>query len=49
MTPLTDTPPGGVYYNTSPANSVDGRETEPLPAYLREFRPDEEADLPALC
>eukprot|EP00972_Heterocapsa_arctica_P000975 136269-Heterocapsa_arctica.AAC.1 len=36
-------------YNTSPANSVDGNENEPLPVYLREFRPDEEAALPALC
>eukprot|EP00972_Heterocapsa_arctica_P068017 10040451-Heterocapsa_arctica.AAC.1 len=49
MTPLPDTPPGGVYYDTSPATSVDGHEKEPLPAYLREFRPDEEVDVPALC
>eukprot|EP00972_Heterocapsa_arctica_P052173 7673833-Heterocapsa_arctica.AAC.1 len=49
MTPVPGTPPGGAYYNTSPANSVDGLGEEPLPAYLREFRPDEEADIPALC
>eukprot|EP00972_Heterocapsa_arctica_P045972 6783027-Heterocapsa_arctica.AAC.1 len=49
MTPLPDTPPGGVYYNTSPANSVDGFEEESLPAYFCEFRPDEDADVPALC
>eukprot|EP00972_Heterocapsa_arctica_P107137 15785357-Heterocapsa_arctica.AAC.1 len=49
MTPLPDTPPGGVYYNSSPANSVDGSGEESLPAYLREFRPDDEADVPALC
>eukprot|EP00972_Heterocapsa_arctica_P049765 7321999-Heterocapsa_arctica.AAC.1 len=46
--PVPGTPLGGDYYSSSPANSIEGSQ-DSLPAYLREFRPDEETDIPALC
>eukprot|EP00972_Heterocapsa_arctica_P063343 9345209-Heterocapsa_arctica.AAC.1 len=51
-TPVAGLPPGGVYYDSSPANSVDSLDEsggDQFPAFLREFCPDEESAVPALC